>query len=481
MFSNRGIKVSVRAAPQERRWSILRRLTIWYAVSASAIVFVLASLFYARIARLLLKEDDQLLADKVETVRALLAERPVDFAEIRREVVLELVPQHNEPLYIRVLGERGGSLIETPGMAVALPSHIFSELRKDKPTVRPSQIAFGGHFFRATTVLAPGPGNHSRVIQIGLDRTGEVQLLARYRSELSVILLLAVCATALAGYAIARRGLLPLAMISDTARRIRASRLDERIGTSGVPAELFSLVETLNAMLDRLEDSFARLTQFSADIAHELRTPVHNLRGETEVALSRERSAEEYRETLGSCLEECERLSKLIDSLLFLARSESPQTHIQRESVNLRRELETMAAFYEALASEASVTLAVRGHEQLEVLLDRTLFHRALGNLVENALSHTPVGGTVTLSAAGSNSAARIEVSDTGCGIPSEHLPRVFDRFYRTDQARSSSSAGRAGLGLSIVRRIAELHAGRVEIASELGRGTRVTLLLPSR
>lgn len=480
MFSKREADGPVRAARAERRWSILRRLTIWYSVSASAILLMLASLLYARIAGRLLEEDDRLLKDKAGVVRALLAEKPRDSVEIRREVVWELAPQRNLLLYVRVLGEGATTALETPGMARSLPSDLFPRPGASGREAAASQIEFNGRFFRAMTVRAPGPeGGSSQAIQVALDRTAEVRLLARYRRELAGILLLAVGATALAGYAIARRGLRPLARISDTARKVRASRLDERIEASGLPVEIAPLVETLNAMLDRLEDSFARLGRFSGDIAHELRTPVHNLRGEMEVALSRPRPPEQYRETLSSCLEECGRLSRLVDGLLFLARADSPETLIQREPVNLRRELETVAAFYEALASETGVALEVWAEPQLMASLDRTLFQRALGNLIENALAHTPAGGTVRLCGGAEDSAVRIEVSDTGRGIAPEHLPHVFERFYRADQARASSSAGRAGLGLSIVRRIAELHGGSAEIWSEIGRGTQVSLILP--
>src|SRR5262249_19800144 len=149
--------------------------------------------------------------------------------------------------------------------------------------------------------------------------------------------------------------------------------------------------------LDRLQESFDRLSRFSADIAHELRTPVNNLRGEAEVALGRPRSVDDYREVLGSCVEECSRLSSLIDNLLFLARAESPQTQIGKERFDVVAELGKVRDFYEAAAAEAGVSLVVRPNERLLVELDRTLFQRAVGNLLANALAHTPAEGTVTL------------------------------------------------------------------------------------
>jgi two-component system heavy metal sensor histidine kinase CusS len=230
-------------------------------------------------------------------------------------------------------------------------------------------------------------------------------------------------------------------------------------------------------MLNRLEQSFARLRQFSADIAHELRTPINNMRGEIEVALGKPRSADDYREVLGSSLEECGRLAGMIDSLLLLARAENPRTTIDREPLDVAEELARVREFYEAAAGEAGVrlTLAVAG--RVEAVLNRALFQRAVANLVANALAHTPPDGSVTLAAAGRDGVTRVEVSDTGCGIPACHLAHVFERFYRVDPARRSP--GGMGVGLTLVRSIVELHGGTVEIASEVGRGTRVVMTFP--
>jgi two-component system heavy metal sensor histidine kinase CusS len=238
------------------------------------------------------------------------------------------------------------------------------------------------------------------------------------------------------------------------------------------------LASTFNETLDSLEDAFGRLARFSSDIAHELRTPINNLRGEVEVALSKPRSPDEYAEVLGSALEECLRLSRMIDSLLFLARAENPQSEIRRESLDIRKELATVREFYDAAAVDADVQLDLAGSDGIVAPLDRALFQRAVGNLIENALAHTGVGGHIRLEAVRENGTLSISVADDGCGIPAEHLSRVFDRFHRVDAARSKNGGG-AGLGLAIVKTIATLHGGDAKIESWMGRGTRVTLSLP--
>jgi two-component system heavy metal sensor histidine kinase CusS len=316
-------------------------------------------------------------------------------------------------------------------------------------------------------------------LQVALDRREEDKLLSQFRRRIMPLLAVALVVSALAGYQIARRGLRPILKISDAAGRIRSTTLHERLPAGDFPSELGGLARTFNDMLDRLQEAFDRLSRFSADIAHELRTPISTLRGEVEVALGRPRTPEEYRETLSSFLEEAGRLTRLIESLLFLARAEHPETQVRREPLDLDRELRGVREFYEAAAGEAGVTLEVRVTTPLTADLDRTLLQRAVGNLLENSLAHTEKGGSITIAAAREDGKVRIDVADTGCGIAAEHLPRVFDRLYRVDRSRTAATGG-AGLGLAMVKSIAELHGGTASISSEAGKGTRVTLLLPA-
>lgn len=360
-------------------------------------------------------------------------------------------------------------------MSLVLPTDSFVMLSKGAIQIKSAEASL----YQATEVTAPVGGTHDIYwkIQVAVSLAQQQQVLARYRQWLWAILSASFILCPLVGYQIARRGIRPVRYVAETAKRIGSSTLNERIQSEGYPIELADLALTFNAMLDRLKESFDRLTRFSADLAHELRTPINNIRGEIEVALARSRTTPEYREVLVSNLEETVRLSELIGSLLFLARTESPGTHIKREAVSVGELLETVRDYYEGPADHAGVALAVSVPAGLQAMLDRSLMQRALGNLVSNALAHTPSGGRIDLSAGQSNAVLKICVSDSGCGIPQESLPQLFDRFYRVDQARSQQKTGGFGLGLSIVRSIMLLHGGYVQIASELGKGTRVTLL----
>lgn len=457
-----------------RSWSIAVRLTAWYAGSAFAMVLVVTGLLYWAMVVNLDREDDQLLANEVRELQALLIDRRTAGAEEIKSAFVQVT--------FRLMAEDGRVVMESPRMRELLPPHVFPEpaAGDDQQTAAINVDLGRKGFFRVLAARMPaGSGLYAHhIVQLALNRGDRENVLAAYRKQLWLILVVALVVSTGVSYRIARFGIQPIEAVTKAASRIRSTTLYERLKTNGLPAELLALASTFNEMLDRLEESFTRLSQFSADIAHELRTPVNNLRGEVEVALTKPRSVEEYREVLGSCLEEFGRLSQLIESLLFLARAENAQTSMPREPIDVRSELTKVHEFYEAAASEAGITLSMAVPESVVARLNRTLFQRAVGNLVANALAHTPSGGNVNLSATREGDTVRVEVSDSGQGIPPEDLARVFDRFYRGDRARSSISGG-IGLGLAIVKGIVLLHGGTADITSEVGRGTRVILVFP--
>jgi two-component system heavy metal sensor histidine kinase CusS len=456
-------------------------LTAWYASSAFTLVLAATGFFYWASVRNLDRQDDQLLGDRVRVLQGVLLNEPDDVAAIRREVEEEWEAHQRTEIHVRIADAGGQVLVETPGMSRLLPSSSLPAPAAEPALGTDIDSTKGGLFRVLSVQVAAGSAERSPyVIQVAMDRSLEIELRGDYRKTFFTVLAVSLIICSVVGYWIAHRGIWPIHDMTETARRIRPTNLGERMVPDGLPAELLALAATFNQMLDRLEQSFARLSRFSADIAHELRTPVYSLRGELEVALSKPRAAEEYREVLGSSLEECGRLAHLIDRLLFLARAENPETQITREPCQIRSELATVCEFYGLAATEAGVQLAIAALGEVLADLDRPLFQRAIGNLVANALAHTPPGGSVTLTASGDDTSTTVEVADTGCGIPAADVPHVFDRFYRADHARSSRN-GNVGLGLAIVRGIVELHGGSVDIASQIGRGTRVTLTFPRK
>lgn len=457
------------------------RLTAWYVLAGlGLVVFASACLYFALVAELE-KSTDLFLSDKLHVIRTMLRERPDDWDALREEIQLESAARRYEQFYIRLLDERSTPLLTTPGMAEQLDLLKLTAQTQVHPESTTQMTGRTGRLFSVTSAMAQVGTNGAQndTVQIAIDVSQQEQLLALYRRRFLAILLGMLAVFPLVGYQIARHGIRPVEEMATTARHISSTNLHERILAEGYPVELASLAATFNKMLDRLEDSFERISRFSADIAHDLRTPVNNIRGEAEVALARARTIDEYREVLESCLEEAVRLSKLIGDLLFLARAESPLTHLRRERVDVNELLGGVREYYEASATDAGISLTtIPAAEPVVADVDRALMQRAVSNLVSNAVAHTPPGGSVVLEANSDTTTILIEVSDTGVGIPPEALPRVFDRFFRVDTSRAQSSGG-TGLGLAIVQSITQLHGGNVQIASQLGQGTRVTLRMP--
>ena len=469
-----------------RLWGTLAfRLTAWYVLAGLAlVVFTSASLYFLLVTELK-KSADLFLADKIHVLRTMLRERPNDQDGLREEIELESAARRYEQFYIRLLDERNVPILTTPGMAEQLDlPQLIAQTQSRLERAQTVQGRNGRLFLVMSAAMPVGSSAQTDTAQIAIDISQQQSLLARYRHRFGLILLGTLAIFPLVGYQIARRGIRPVREMAMTARHISSTNLNERIQPEGYPSELASLAATFNQMLDGLQESFERISRFSADIAHDLRTPVNNIRGEAEVALVRARSAGEYRDVIESCLEEAVRLSDLIGDLLFLARAESPLTELRCERLDVGELLGGVREYYEASAADGGIALtATAADEPVIAQLDRTLLQRAVGNLVSNALAHTPPGGAVVLATRTdfSNkgfSTIRIEVSDTGDGIPAEALPKVFDRFFRVDSSRSQGSGG-TGLGLAIVQSIAQLHGGNVEIASKVGQGTRVTLRLP--
>jgi two-component system heavy metal sensor histidine kinase CusS len=460
------------------RRTLAFRLSAAYSLAGLMLVIMATASLYIVLRTELDRSTELFLADKLHVLRTMLRERPDDEDALREEIELESEARRYQQFYIRLLDEHGVPIMTTPGMAEKLDLAELASRTRGRSERSTAMAGRHGQPFRVTsaTVAAGTPPAHSDTVQIAIDVSQEEELLARYRMWFWGILLATSVLFPLVGYLIARHGIRPVEEIAATARKITSTNLRERIRAEGYPSELASLAGTFNEMLDRLEESFERISRFSADIAHDLRTPVNNIRGEAEVALARARTVDEYRDVLESSLEEAVRLSDLIGDLLFLARAESPLTELHRERVNLGALLTTVRDYYEASASDAGISLAAdEGAEPVTAELDRSLILRAVSNLVSNAIAHTPHGGTVTLAATAEADAIRIEVSDTGAGIPAEAVPRVFDRFFRVDPSRSKSSGG-SGMGLAIVQSIMNLHGGSAEIASQLERGTLVTL-----
>jgi two-component system heavy metal sensor histidine kinase CusS len=462
--------------------SLTGKLIFLYTAASAGILVLCGSILYWEFTRSVQREAQQFLSESVEEVRIILRDRPDNLDLLRFEVESETSSYGVYKHYIRVLDEQERVIVETPGMGGLIPPVSFPH---------PSNAAGDdgdGIFWTSSekqayllkTSWAPvgksGPGR--RLLQVALDISPEKAMVERYRTFLILVILIGVGCSAGAGVVVTQKGLKPLQAIAQVTKRVTANQLHDRIDQAGWPRELKTVAASFDAMLGRLEDSFVRLSQFSDDLAHELRTPINNLRGETEVSLTRVRTPDEYREVLTSHLEEYERLSHMIDSLLFLARIDNAETRLERSMLDGRKEIEMVREYHDAVAQEKEIEVTCQGWALLAA--DPALFRRAVSNLLSNAIKYTPSRGTIQISIRRlSDQRVEVSISDSGCGIAPEHLSRVFDRFYRVDGCADKSEQG-IGLGLPIVKSIMDLHGGEIKIASRPAEGTTVTLLFPT-
>ncbi len=462
------------------RRAISTWLTLYYAGSVLLLLAATSGLLYWGLARNMQRQDEDFLAHKMQVLTALLLEQPSNLAGVNQEVFeeAEISTTSPAPFFLRVLDAHGRILSETPGMGSILPAAGFApgpvRVTRREPAGRTAGAPVA-YLLRASRVVASRSTDSAGwQIQAALDVTAEAGLLAEYRREIALVLAGGLLLAVITGAWITRRGLAPLTQITRATERIDVRQLEARIGAAPWPRELAALASAFDRMLERLQESFERLSQFSADLAHELRTPINNLMGEAQVTLSRPRGTTDYVRVLQSALEEYARLARMIDSMLFLAQADRSRTALELVPLDAGAELRAVADFYQAVADEDGKTLSCEGSARLAA--DPLLLRRAISNLLSNALKYTPTGGHITLRAAtAADGRVQLSVSDTGSGIAAEHLPKLGDRFYRVDPSRAAP--GGAGLGLAIVKSIMQLHGGTLLIESAPGHGTVASLV----
>jgi two-component system heavy metal sensor histidine kinase CusS len=465
------------AGPRARGFSLAARLAIAYAAAAFALVLGAAIALDAVLADVLERDLETALSDEARELA--IALRDPDPVQAIRDFVRRAEGHEHPRILLRVRRADGELLAESAGMAKELPI--------DGPPVlaraRGERVSTSGR--RWATLRRPverEDGEHFLIEAAG-ERKELEKFLAKYRSRAATVLGIALFSCVAGAYAIARRGLAPIARVTSAARLVSSQTIGAaRIDLRGAPAEIAELAETINAMLDRLGEAFRKLKDLGADLAHELRTPVQNLRGEAEVALLKDRSPDEYRAALGAVLEECDRLSRLIDDVLLIERTEA-RPELDLAEIDLARELDELRSYYEASASARGIAIAAApAPERLPIRADRTKIRRALGNLIDNAIKYTPEGGRVALAARDAGpDGVEIAIEDQGIGIAPADLERVFDRFFRAEKSRARAGPGGVGLGLPIARALVRAHGGEVTLESEVGRGTKAIVRLPRR
>lgn len=455
--------------------SMSLRLVVLFGLLALLIFTAVGSYLSHSLHVQLERRDDEELAGKCRSINHLVEHAAsLDDILARSHLVLDTLSGHDQ-LLVRIARADGSTLMESHDPSSGTPGLDLSRIDlRAWDSIQSLHIGdLRARYIASKPVTRSGEQAVVLVVRTASDR---MQLLADYRTDVWWAASIGTVLATLLGFFLVRSGLRPLRMMALQTRAISANRLDTRLDLQAAPRELHEIVQSFNEMLDRLHRSFQQLSQFSADLAHDLRTPLNNLMVQTQVALGKPRGIDEYQALLSSNIEEYERLSRMMESMLFLARAENAHVVLQIQDLDVAQELNRIADYFEGIAEDAQVGIAVIGSGRIQA--DVMLLRRAVGNLVANAIRFTPAQGSITIEASTVDGATVIAVSNPGPGIQADLLERIFDRFYRADPSRSSAS-GSSGLGLAIVRSIMVLHGGQAGVSSMPGRQTVFTLRFP--
>lgn len=447
-----------------RHLSLTARLTLLYGLVSALLLLGMAGLTAVAVDRHFEQLDRDTLHDKIELIQDSVAKAD-SAADLQRR--LDDALQNHPGLFVRVDAAAGGVLYASDRFS--FPPELVRAHGVDSGPVFFSWLQ-GEREFRALSAAAPAHAGLRRDMRIwvALDTIHHAHFIGALRTALWLYALLAAGLSGMLGWWAARTGLAPLRAMKARAQAVTAHKLDQRMPAEAVPVEMADLAQSLNEMLGRLQRDFQRLSEFSSDLAHELRTPISNLLTQTQVALAQPRDAAAYREILASNAEEFQRLARMVSDMLLLAKAEHGLLLPRTEPIALADEVRALFDFYEALAEERQIELRCSGTAVLSG--DRLMLRRAISNLLSNALRHTPPRGRVTVEIARLPTAISLQVENSGSTIAPELLPRLFDRFFRADKSRAHPDTEGAGLGLAITQAIVEAHGGQAAVTSAEGR-----------
>lgn len=454
------------------RLSLTTRLTLLYSLVSALLLLGMAGLTAVAVDRHFEVLDRDTLHDKIELIQDSVA-RSDSASDLSRR--LDDALQNHPGLFVRV-DDAAGSVLYASAQ-FSFPSEL---VRAHGINAGPAFFTWlqGEREFRALSAAAPAHAGlrQDMRIWVALDTLHHAHFISALRAALWLYAGLAAGLSGMLGWWAARTGLAPLRAMKARAQAVTAHKLDQRMPAEAVPVEMADLAHSLNEMLERLQRDFQRLSEFSSDLAHELRTPISNLLTQTQVALAQPRDAAAYREILASNAEEFQRLARMVSDMLLLAKAEHGLLLPRTEPIDLADEVRALFDFYEALAEEKQIELRCSGTAVLSG--DRLMLRRAISNLLSNALRHTPPRGRVEVVIESRPSAISLQVGNSGSTIAPELLPRLFDRFFRADKSRAHPDTEGAGLGLAITQAIVQAHGGQAAVTSAAGR-TCFTLSFP--
>lgn len=454
------------------RNSLAARLGLRVGLMSVAVVALLAIIAYMMLERGLERIAQESLATQMAALSTSLSEAlSIDEITSESHVLVDLTMGHNN-LYVSIFdsAQSTAPLLSIGSKPVTFELHRYTA--REELGFHEWQNSLGRPMLSASQLMRLKDG-----VQVGVyltvDQFADAELLndlAKWALGASPILLLLIL---LVAWGTVRNGLRPLTSFLRIASKISTENLEHRLPTDRLPSELRELADGINFMLHRLDNGVQQLSQFSDDLAHELRSPITNLMGKAQVALSRERGSEEYREVLECCTEELDRVTRIVSDMLFLAHVSHPASLVQFETITLNDELQRVGDLFSLSAEEKEVRLTISG--QGKILGNRLMIQRAISNLLSNAIRYCPPGEKVSMNIESAGNRVRLTIGNPGIGIDEAHRPRLFERFYRADKSRTRSEGG-TGLGLAIVRSIMSLHQGSTSVEVDGNGYTRFYL-----
>jgi len=458
--------------------SVRIRLTLWYAGVLALSLIAFAIVIYYAAGNIFHERQDESLRSTAQTVASAYLEElgETHSQSTAGKVVLAEITFPNR--YVQLNDNAGDPIAASANLAgstIAIPSPVLADARARGF----SNASVNGLRVTVVPLSSDQTLGYAAVAEpLSVIEDG----LSELRRDLFAGVVLVLFLASVGGYFLARKSLTPVASMNSQTQRISAENLSARLDVTNPRDELGQLATTINDLLTRLENAFKEQQRFIADASHELRTPLAVLRGETEVALGKTRTVEEYQQSLSLIQDEAERLSRIVEDLFILARQPiNTRAALNKERVSLNDAVRDCARAAQVLAFRKGVRLKLENDSPSIALNgDEDLIKRMLLNLLDNAVKYTPAGGEISLALVRQNGNAEIVVRDTGIGIPAEAQSRVFDRFYRVDKARARTMGG-AGLGLSIAQWIVEVHGGSINLASTPGHGSTFTIVLPTQ
>ncbi len=454
------------------------KLTLWYILTFLISALIISGFLYLRLRHQLIKEVDRFLLDEIKELREILAKHPEE-KHLLKDFENHIEARTLYPVFFKILTEKGDQFYTSKNFGMigyVTGKDLLMKVKKGDEIRENFRPEGRRRPYRIITTLIPIPGYSGYIIHMGTHLKFVKKSLSNFKNNILITLPILIFLGSIGGWFLAKRSLSPISYITSKTKNITSKDLSERLIPRGTGDEMDELIHTINGMIMRLEDSFKRMAEFTADTSHELKTPICALRGEAEVLLSKARTIEEYQDALVHFLEEFDRMNKILNDLILLSKSDSAQMELKMSPLKLDYLLESLCNLFQVLSEQKNISFIVGPLEEVSVMGDKIRLQQLFTNLIDNAIKYTSVG-SIHVSLEKNGDVALVKIKDTGIGIPKEEQENIFKRFYRVDRSRQT---GGVGLGLSIAQWIVRAHHGKIEVDSEPNKGSTFTVSLPA-